>query len=90
VAEVIVGHSFNVAQPHRKHPLGPLQRLHLALFVYAQHQRIVGRIEVQAHDVVHFLHENGWMESLKLLARCGCRPNSAKWRPTVLLEMPLA
>jgi hypothetical protein len=30
------------------------------------------------------------VESIKLLVRCGCSPNNAKYLPTALLEMPLA
>ena len=45
VSKVVVGHSFDVSQPHREHPLGALQRLNLALFIHAQHQRLVGWIE---------------------------------------------
>src|SRR6185437_9952019 len=67
VAIIIVRYSFNVTQAHWQHRLAALQRLHLTFFVYAQHQRIVGRIEVQAYDVAHFLHEErigGKLEAL--------------------------
>ncbi len=37
--------------------LSSVQRLDLALLVDAQHQRLVGRIQVQAHDVAQFLDE---------------------------------
>jgi len=30
---------------------GPVQRLNLGLFIYPQHQRTFGRVEVKAHDV---------------------------------------
>ena len=67
VAIIIVRYAFEVTQAHRQQRLGPLQRLHLALLVYAQHQRIVRRIELQAHDVAHFLHKErigGKLEAL--------------------------
>jgi hypothetical protein len=35
--------------------LGAVERLHLALLVAAQHQRVLGRRHVQAHDVFQFL-----------------------------------
>ena len=67
MAVIIVGHAFDVAQPHRQHRLGALQRLDLALLVDTQHQRLVRRIEVQSHDVAHLLDEErvgGELETL--------------------------
>ena len=37
--------------------LRTVQRLHLALLVAAQHQRVLGRGDVQAHDVFELLDE---------------------------------
>src|SRR5579872_897741 len=57
VAKIIVGHPFEVAQPHWQHRLSTFQRLHLALLVHTQHQSLVGRVEVKANHVAHFLYE---------------------------------
>ncbi len=54
VPDIVVGQAFDVPQAKRQHRLSALQRLHLALFVYAQHHGVVGRIEVQAYDISHF------------------------------------
>jgi hypothetical protein len=44
---------------HRQAGLGTVKRLHLALLVTAQHQRVLGRGHVQAHDVLEFFDELG-------------------------------
>jgi hypothetical protein len=54
---VIVGHAFDVAQPDGQHGLSAFQRLNLALLVHAQHYRVFRGMQIQAHDVAHFLHE---------------------------------
>ena len=55
--DIIVGHALDVAESHRQHRLGALQRLDLRLFVDAQHHRMVGRVQVQADDVADLLDE---------------------------------
>ena len=45
VADVAVGHAFDVAQSQRQEGLGTLQGLELALLVDAQHQCMVGWVE---------------------------------------------
>src|SRR6202030_4218288 len=68
VAVVIVSYSFDIAQSHRQHRLGTFQRLDLALLIHTQHQRLVGRIKVQPHDVAHLLHEERVGGELEALA----------------------
>jgi len=57
-----------LAQPHRQHRLSALQGLDLALLVHAQHQRLIGWIEVQPHYVTHLLEEEGVGGKLEALA----------------------
>ena len=45
MADVAVGHAFDVAQPQGQEGLGTLQGLDLALLVDAQHQCMVGWVE---------------------------------------------
>ena len=45
VAHVFVRHPLKVAQPHRQHRLGALQRLHQTLLIRAQHQGMIGRVK---------------------------------------------
>ena len=57
VPAVVVGAGLGRADVQRQRRLGPFQRLDPALLVHAQHQRLVGRVQVQPHDVAHLLHE---------------------------------
>lgn len=41
VADIIVGDSFHVTQPHQKNRLGTIQRLNLAFFVDAQNDGLI-------------------------------------------------
>jgi hypothetical protein len=54
-SEVVVGHAFDIAQPHRQRRLGAFQRLNPRLFIRAQHQRLVRRIEVEPGDAGQLL-----------------------------------
>ena len=54
---VVVGDSLGVAEPQRQHRLGALEGLHLTLFIHAQNQGVLGRVQVQAHHVAQFLDE---------------------------------
>jgi hypothetical protein len=58
VADVIVGDAFHVAQSRGQHGLGAVQGLNLAFFVRAQHQGVVGWVQIEAHNIPHFLDEN--------------------------------
>ena len=59
VALVIVGHGAATAFLDRQAGLGAVQRLNLALLVGAQHEGVLGRIQVQADDVFQLLRELG-------------------------------
>jgi hypothetical protein len=52
-----VGDAIDVAEAHRQHGLRALQRLNLALFVDAQDDRVIRRVEVQPDDVPNLLDE---------------------------------
>ncbi len=57
VAGVVVCMPLNLAGPHRQQRRTALQRLHLALLVDAQYQRLVRRIEIQPDDIADLLDE---------------------------------
>ena len=57
VAQIIVGAPFRLSGTHGQQRAGTVQSLDLGLFVHAQHQRSVRRIQVKAHDVAHLLDE---------------------------------
>ena len=71
VTKIIMGYALDITQTQRQQRLGPLQRLHLALFVDTQHQRLVRRIEVKAHDVAYLLHKKWVGRELKAPAAMG-------------------
>ena len=68
----------------RQNRLRAIQRLDLALFVYAQHDRAIGRIQVQAHDVPHFLDELELGESFPDICHCFISTSSIARCPTAV------
>ncbi len=46
-----MGAPLGQARLHRQHRLGAIQRLDLAFLIDAQHHRVLGRVQIQAHDV---------------------------------------
>lgn len=68
VAFVVVGDALGVAKAHGQHGPGALQRLALALLVNADHQRVVGRAQVQAHDITQLLDEGRVVGQLEAFA----------------------
>jgi len=72
MTNVVVRDAFYVSQAHRQHRLRALQSLNLALLIDTQYQRVIRRIQIKPDYIAHFLDENGSVESLKDLERCGC------------------
>lgn len=46
--------SFDIPQTHRQHRLRALERLYLAFLIHAQHQRLIGWVQIHADDIVTF------------------------------------
>ena len=57
VSLIVVRLALRQTWPKRQDRLCAIQRLDLALFVHAQHNRLVRRIQVQPHDVTDFGRE---------------------------------
>jgi hypothetical protein len=57
VALVVVREGLGASLLQRQSGLRAIQRLHLAFFVAAQHQGMLGRRHVQPHDVFELLHK---------------------------------
>ena len=74
MAVVVVRHPLEVTQAHRQHGLRALERLDLALFVNAQHQCLVGRVEVEPDDVAHLLDEERIVGELEGFRAVGLNP----------------
>ena len=52
VAHIVVGEGAGTAFLQRQPRLSAIQRLHLALLIAAQHQRMLGRCEIESHDLL--------------------------------------
>jgi hypothetical protein len=59
VADIVVCDSLDVSQAHGQERLGAIQSLNLALFINGEHQGVIGRIQVQAHNVAHLFNKEG-------------------------------
>ena len=57
VADVIVSDALDVAEPHGQNRLGSVERLNLAFLVHTQHQSVIGRVQIQAHNIAYLLDE---------------------------------
>ena len=55
VAQIVMRASFGNPRGQRQNRLGAIQRLYLALFINAKHQRLHRRVQVQTHDVPRLL-----------------------------------
>ena len=65
VARVVVRARANVSQPQRQSRLSAFERLALALLVATEHQRLVGRVQVEADDVPELALEIGVLGNLE-------------------------
>jgi len=63
--------SFQVTQAHRQHRLGAIERLNLRLFIDREHDRVVGRIQVEAHHITHLFDEEWIAGKLEASAAVG-------------------
>ena len=67
VADVVVGALLGHARHHRERRLGPGQGLDLGLLVHRQHDRALGRVQVEPDDVEDLLHEQRVVGQLERL-----------------------
>ena len=68
---VVVGMPLDLSRSHRQQRLAPIQGLHLALFIDAQHDRTIGRSEVKANHVADFVDEQRIRRELESLRSVG-------------------
>jgi hypothetical protein len=57
---IVVGTPFDLARASWQHGLSAIQCLNLALFVHADHHRMIRRVHVKAHNVAH-LCDKQWI-----------------------------
>jgi len=78
---VIVGYPIDVSQPHRQHRLAALQRLNLAFLVHAQHQCLVGGVEVESDHVPDLFDEKRVGREFEALAAVRLQPKEGEIAP---------
>ena len=71
VSLVVVGHGGRAPLLHGQARLRAVQSLHLALFVAAQHQRVIGWRHVQAHDIFELFDKLGVARDFKAALQMG-------------------
>ena len=74
VSGVVVCVAFYLPRFHRQKRLGPVQRLHLALLVDAQDNRVLWWIHVKAHDIADFLDKQRIFRELEGLGAMWLKP----------------
>ena len=90
VAFVVVGHGAAAPPLQGQAGLGTIQSLNLALLVHAQHQRVLGRIQVQADDVFQFLGKMRIVADLEGFDPMRFQPWARQMRRTLASLMPTA
>jgi hypothetical protein len=85
VADIVVGHAFDIAQAHRENGLGTIQRLNLALLVDAQDHGVLGRMEIQPDNIADLFDEKGIIGDFEMALAMGLKtkgaPDSLDRRP---------
>ena len=76
VAVIIMRATLRLAGPQRQDRLAAVQRLNLALLVDTQDNRtgLLGRIEIEPHDVAHLLDEERIARELEVLLQMRLQP----------------
>jgi hypothetical protein len=80
MANVVVGHSFDVSKSHGQHRLGPVEGLNLALLIDREHNRVVRRVQIEPHHIAYFFDEEriaGELEVLRAVRLNGKRSEDA-------------
>src|SRR5215472_12920582 len=66
VALVVMGHGATTAALHRQPRLGAVERLDLALLIDRQHQRMLGRVDIEADNILNLSGKRGIVGQLEL------------------------
>ena len=66
--DVVVGDSFDIAEPHGQDRLGAIQRLNLRLLIDGQDYGVVGWVEVKADNIAYLFDEEWIGGELEALA----------------------
>ena len=60
VAFIVMRHGSDPSLLHRQAGLGAVKRLNLALFVDAEHQRVIEWVHIEANHILQLLDKIGW------------------------------
>ena len=90
VALVVMGHRPAFSGLERQARLRAVERLDLALLVDRDDHRVLGRVHVEADDVLDLLGELGIVGALKVRMRCGCSRCACHKRCTARRLTPTA
>ena len=77
MADVVVRHSFDVTQTDRQNGLGAIQRLNLALLIHTQDHGVLGRIQIQTHNIPDFFNEKGVVGDFEMALPMGLKAKGA-------------
>ena len=77
MACVIVGAAFDLSGAHGQQRCGAIQRLNLALFVHAQDQGTLGRVQIKADDVSDLIDKQWVARQLEGLRALRCQSEGA-------------
>lgn len=78
VALVIMRHGSAPALLHGQAGLSAVQSLNLALFIDAQHQSMIGRIQIQTRDIAHFFDEERIVGKFETASAMGLQREGAE------------
>src|SRR5271154_7212433 len=77
VPPIVVGRTFGDSLAQREDRLGSIQRLDLGLLMHAEHQGVLGRIEVESDDVPKLFFEVLIGAELVVLQSVGLEPTGS-------------
>jgi hypothetical protein len=85
VTFIVVRAALQLPRLHGQQWLSPVQRLNLALFVDAEYQRVIGRVDIQAGDVAYFFDQQWIRRQLECIRTVRLQskgaPNAADRHP---------
>ena len=88
VAQVIVDAPFGLSGTHGQKRLRTVQSLDLRLFIHAQHQGLIRRIQIKPYHITHLLDEQRIAGKLKAFGPLRCKAKARQIRLTALWLSP--
>ena len=76
VADIVVRHAFDIAQPYRQNGLRAVQRLNLALLIHTQDHGVLWGIQIQTDNIADFFNEKGIRGDFEMALPMGLKAKS--------------